>query len=84
MIKLYTYAGMTIVGTTDRPSDITFVPAPTENDVKFIVDEANRYLNRRVSVDFYMQYTDNDVACEMLLHKLIHFYSFRVFGCACS
>jgi hypothetical protein len=42
-------AGMTIVGTTDSPSDITMEPVAPETDVRFIVDEANRYLNRRVS-----------------------------------
>lgn len=41
-------AGMTVVGTTDAPSDITMTPAPQEGDVRFILEEANRYLNRKV------------------------------------
>jgi hypothetical protein len=39
---------MTVVGTTDAPSDITMSPAPQEDDVRFILEEANRYLNRKV------------------------------------
>lgn len=43
------WEGMTICGTTDSPSDITMTPAPTDDDVKFIIEESNRYLNRKVS-----------------------------------
>jgi glycerol-3-phosphate dehydrogenase len=39
---------MTVVGTTDSPAGITMEPVALETDVRFIVDEANRYLNRRV------------------------------------
>ena len=39
---------MTIVGTTDSPAPITMTPSSTEDEVKFIVDEANRYLSRKV------------------------------------
>jgi glycerol-3-phosphate dehydrogenase len=40
---------MTICGTTDAPSDITMTPAPTAQDVQFIIEESNRYLNRKVT-----------------------------------
>lgn len=39
---------MTVVGTTDHPAEISMSPAPEEDDVRFILDEANRYLNRKV------------------------------------
>lgn len=42
------WEGMTICGTTDSPSDITMAPAPTEQDVRFIIEESNRYLARKV------------------------------------
>ena len=46
-------AGMTVVGTTDNPSDITMEPRPEEDDVRFILEEANRYLNRKASRSLY-------------------------------
>jgi glycerol-3-phosphate dehydrogenase len=42
------WENMTILGTTDSPSDITMTPAATEDDVRFILEESNRYLNREV------------------------------------
>lgn len=45
------WEGMTICGTTDSPSDITMTPAPTDEDVKFIIEESNRYLNRKISLE---------------------------------
>jgi len=42
------WEGMTICGTTDAPSDITMTPSPTQDDVTFIIEESNRYLNRTV------------------------------------
>ncbi len=44
------WEGMTICGTTDSPSDITMSPAPTDDDVRFIIEESNRYLNRKISL----------------------------------
>lgn len=44
---------MTVVGTTDNPSDITMEPRPEEDDVRFILEEANRYLNRKASRSLY-------------------------------
>ena len=42
------WEGMTLCGTTDAPAPITAAPAPTADDVAFILEEANRYLNRKV------------------------------------
>ena len=42
------WEGMTICGTTDAPAPITATPAPTADDVAFILEEANLYLNRKV------------------------------------
>lgn len=42
------WEGMTICGTTDSPADITMNPAAGADDVKFIVEESNRYLNREI------------------------------------
>jgi glycerol-3-phosphate dehydrogenase len=44
------WEGMTICGTTDSPSDITMSPAPTEDDVRFIIEESNRYLSRKITL----------------------------------
>lgn len=42
------WEGSTICGTTDAPCDITAEPRPYEEDVAFILDEANRFLSRPV------------------------------------
>ncbi|EQC32218.1 hypothetical protein SDRG_09970 [Saprolegnia diclina VS20] len=34
----------TIAGTTDSESDITMLPTPTQQEINFIIEEANRYL----------------------------------------
>lgn len=44
------WEGMTICGTTDSPSEITMSPAPTEEDVRFIIEESNRYLSRKITL----------------------------------
>lgn len=36
------WEGSTVCGTTDHASDLTMTPAPTSEDVNFILDEANR------------------------------------------
>ena len=43
------WEGMTLCGTTDCPAPISRTPAPTADDVAFILEEANRYLNRKVT-----------------------------------
>lgn len=40
----------TIAGTTDRPCPITQCPAPTEDDIQFILSEVRHYLNQDVEV----------------------------------
>lgn len=42
---------MTLAGTTDSESEITMLPAPTKQDVDFIIEEANRYLDKTVQRD---------------------------------
>jgi glycerol-3-phosphate dehydrogenase len=42
------WEGSTICGTTDAPCDITMEPRPFEEDVAFILEEANRFLSRPV------------------------------------
>lgn len=49
VLFFFPWEGMTICGTTDSPSEITMTPAPTEDDVRFIIEESNLYLNRRVT-----------------------------------
>lgn len=39
----------TLAGTTDSKSDITMTPSPTEEEISFIIKEANRYLASDVS-----------------------------------
>ena len=38
----------TISGTTDSPSEITMLPRPSEREVDFIIEEANKYLEAKV------------------------------------
>jgi len=40
----------TIAGTTDSESDITMLPTPTKQEVNFIIEEANRYLAKDVTL----------------------------------
>uniref|UniRef100_A0A2R5LDT0 Glycerol-3-phosphate dehydrogenase n=1 Tax=Ornithodoros turicata TaxID=34597 RepID=A0A2R5LDT0_9ACAR len=40
----------TIAGTTDRPCPVTENPAPTEDDIQFILSEVRHYLNQDVEV----------------------------------
>ncbi|KAG0422319.1 hypothetical protein HPB47_001843 [Ixodes persulcatus] len=40
----------TIAGTTDRPCPVTHYPAPTEDDILFILNEVRHYLNQDVVV----------------------------------
>jgi glycerol-3-phosphate dehydrogenase len=42
------WEGSTICGTTDSPAGIEMEPKPTEEEVRFIVDECNRYLSRKI------------------------------------
>lgn len=38
----------TLSGTTDSPSDVTFHPTPTEDEIGFILNEIKNYLNSDV------------------------------------
>lgn len=40
----------TIAGTTDSPCDVTHHPAPTEDDILFILEEIRNYLNPDIEV----------------------------------
>jgi len=42
------WEGATLCGTTDAPCDISMEPRPLEEDVAFILEEANRFLSRPV------------------------------------
>ncbi|CAM9299413.1 unnamed protein product, partial [Chrysoparadoxa australica] len=39
------WEGATIAGTTDSVSDLTMLPKPSNEEVSFIIQESNRYLN---------------------------------------
>lgn len=43
------WEGSTLCGTTDSESDLTLLPQPTEKEIGFILEEANRFLNTKVS-----------------------------------
>lgn len=40
----------TIAGTTDQPCEVSRQPAPTEDDISFILSEIKNYLNKDVDV----------------------------------
>ncbi|XP_068201616.1 glycerol-3-phosphate dehydrogenase, mitochondrial-like [Palaemon carinicauda] len=44
------WEGRTIAGTTDTPCTVTHNPAPTEDDIQFILQEVKNYLNPDVEV----------------------------------
>ncbi|XP_063858355.1 glycerol-3-phosphate dehydrogenase, mitochondrial-like isoform X4 [Scylla paramamosain] len=44
------WEGRTIAGTTDTPCDVSHSPAPTEDDIQFILREVRNYLNPDVEV----------------------------------
>nr|CAB3250536.1 glycerol-3-phosphate dehydrogenase, mitochondrial [Phallusia mammillata] len=44
------WAGLTIAGTTDSPTDVTHHPAPREEDIQFILKEIKNYLGKEVHV----------------------------------
>ena len=43
-------SGKTIAGTTDSPISVTHLPAPEEDDIKFILNEVKSYLSPDISV----------------------------------
>lgn len=43
------WEGATLCGTTDSVTDLTMLPQPTEKEISFIMEEANRFLNTKVS-----------------------------------
>lgn len=45
------WQGNTIAGTTDRPTEITSLPQPSEEDINFILSEIRGYLARDINVD---------------------------------
>ncbi|KAG0711285.1 Glycerol-3-phosphate dehydrogenase, mitochondrial [Chionoecetes opilio] len=44
------WEGRTIAGTTDTPCNVSHSPAPTEDDIQFILQEVKNYLNPDVEV----------------------------------
>lgn len=44
------WQGQTIAGTTDKPCAVTHDPAPTEDDIQFILKEIRNYLSPEVHV----------------------------------
>lgn len=44
------WQGQTIAGTTDKPCELTHDPAPTEDDIQFILKEIRNYLSPEVHV----------------------------------
>ena len=42
------WEGSTICGTTDSPCDISMEPRPTDEDVRFIIEESNRFLTTKI------------------------------------
>ncbi len=44
------WEGATIAGTTDSATELTMEPTPTDNEVGFILEEANKYLKDEKSV----------------------------------
>ncbi|XP_003739777.1 glycerol-3-phosphate dehydrogenase, mitochondrial [Galendromus occidentalis] len=44
------WQGQTIAGTTDKPCKVTHDPAPTEDDIQFILKEIRNYLSPEVHV----------------------------------
>ena len=45
----YVYIGRAIAGTTDTPTDITHLPTPKEEDIRFILEEIKHYLSPDIS-----------------------------------
>lgn len=43
------WSGSTLVGTTDSSTPITMQPKPSSDEVDFVLREAGKYLNRRIS-----------------------------------
>lgn len=43
------WEGMTIVGTTDAPAAVEALPRPSDAEARFLLDEANRYLARKLT-----------------------------------
>lgn len=50
MIFFLPWEGRTIAGTTDTPCNVSHSPAPTEDDIQFILREVRNYLNPDVEV----------------------------------
>ena len=42
---------MTIAGTTDTPTEVTFAPAPKEAEIQFILNEIKHYLEEDIEGD---------------------------------
>ena len=45
----YFVVGKTIAGTTDSPTEVTHYPSPTEEDIRFILQEVKDYLSPDLS-----------------------------------
>ena len=45
------FVGKAIAGTTDSPIDLTHLPTPKEEDIRFILEEIKHYLSPDISGD---------------------------------
>jgi len=46
LLFLYPWAGVTLAGTTDGPSEITDHPVPGEKEISYLIDTVNKYFNQ--------------------------------------
>jgi glycerol-3-phosphate dehydrogenase len=44
---------MTVAGTTDAISEVTFSPKPRNSDIEFILSEIRGYLNQDITGNFF-------------------------------
>lgn len=64
-------------GTTDSPTELTHNPAPTENEVQFILSEIRNYLSPDISGGFtylvgsLVFYLHVIAACSVYMHAIM-------------
>ena len=49
VLSLLMLSGRTIAGTTDAPIEVTHLPTPREEDIRFILEEVKNYLSPELS-----------------------------------
>ena len=60
--------GKAIAGTTDSPIELTHLPTPKEEDIRFILEEIKHYLSPDISGSSM---------------SVTSFYAFNLFGVSC-